>query len=62
MAANRPHFHVWRMAKGDRAFFRLVRAFHTRQAARQYATRREPDPDRFMVLQCDKEACRPKLD
>ena len=54
--ANRPHFHVWRMATGDRAFFRLARGFHTRQAARQFAKRRDT-PERLMVLQCERTAC-----
>jgi len=60
MKANRPHYHPWLMADGDRALFR-GRSFHTRQAARQWAARREPDPDRRVVLKCEHERCRPKL-
>ena len=44
---NRPHFHVWKLAKGDRAYFKLVRPFHTRQNARKYAIRQQMAPDRF---------------
>jgi len=59
---NRPHYHVWYMAATGRAFFRLARGFHTRQAARQFAVRRQPDPKRRMVLECTNPACAPKLD
>ena len=61
MASNRPHYHVWLLADGDRAFFRCARGFHTRQAAQQYAVRQEPDPARRLVRQCSNPKCRPKL-
>ena len=59
---NRPHYHVWNLASTGRAFFRLTRGFHTRQAARQYAKRRQSDSSQFMVLECRNPGCRPKLD
>lgn len=60
-ATNRPHYHVWLLADGDRAFFRRARSFHTRQAASQHAKRQEPDPKRRMVLACTSWRCRPRL-
>ena len=62
MTANRPHYHVWKLAKGDRAIFMLRRGFHTRQNARKYALRRDVPPDRFIVRPCEREACKPPLD
>ena len=59
--ANRPHYHVWIKADGDRAFFKRARGFHTRQAAQQYVVRQEPDPGRRLVLKCHDYRCRPKL-
>ena len=61
MATNRPHYHVWLMARTERIFYKLARGFHTRQAARQWARRNRAGTDP-MVFRCDKEACRPKLD
>ncbi len=58
---NRPHFHVWLEARTGRMIYRLARGFHTRQAARQWAKRHRPDRQ-TMVLQCTKQACRPRLD
>jgi len=49
------------MATGDRIFYVVKRGFFTRQAARQYAARRQPDPSRVMVRQCTDERCRPRL-
>lgn len=62
MAANRPHYHVWLLAATDRIFYKVQRGFFTRQAARQYGARREPDPSRVMVRQCTEERCRPRLE
>ena len=66
MAANRPHYHVWRLARGGRMYYRLRRSFHTRQAARQwfvrYVRRWRPESTAFEVKPCDREECRPKLD
>ena len=59
---NRPHYHVWLLADGDRAFFRRARGFHTRQAAQQWAKRNEPDAKRRMVIACTRSRCKPKLD
>ena len=61
MPANRPHFHIWLQASTGRAFFK-GRAFHTRQAARQWALLRQPDPAKRLVLKCELEHCRPPLD
>lgn len=58
---NKPHYHVWLMADGDRAFFKRARSFHTRQAAGQYGKRQEPDGKRRMVLACTHWKCRPRL-
>ena len=58
---NRPHFHIWRLARTGRIFYVLKRGFHTRQAARQWAQRREKDQSRYMILQCDSEKCCPPL-
>ena len=61
---NRPHFHPWFLATTGRIFYkaRAGDGFFTRQAAGQWAKRRQPDPARRLVLQCDVEACRPRLD
>ena len=61
MAANRPHFHVWRLAKTGRIFYQVARGFHTGQAARQWASRYENAPDRYMLRQCLDETCTPQL-
>jgi hypothetical protein len=61
MAANRPHFHLWKPAATGRALFRLARGFHSRQAASQYAKRHYPE-HRCMVLACERPECRPALD
>lgn len=61
MAANQPHFHVWRLVKTGRIFYRIARGFHTRQAARQWASRRESDPERYMIRQCVDQKCSPPL-
>ena len=62
MARNRPvHFHVWKLAGGDRAFFRLARPFRSTQAAGQFASRTEPDKTRYMVRQCDDPRCEAKF-
>lgn len=59
--ANRPHYHVWRLADGERAYFKLARGFHTRQAAHQFERRREPDKSRYIIRECWRERCKPKL-
>ena len=59
--ANRPHFHAWAKARTGRMIYRLARPFHTKQAARQWAKRHYPDR-KTMILQCDGEDCRPKVD
>ncbi len=59
--ANRPHFHIWLQAKGGKIFYKLAKGYHTRQAAGQAGKRRQPDPEKRMVIQCDREECRPKL-
>lgn len=59
--ANRPHFHIWVKARTGRMFYVLARAFHTRQAARQYANRHRPGVE-VMVLQCFERKCAPPLD
>lgn len=58
---NRPHYHVWLLADGERAFFKRARPFHTRQAARQFAQRLRSNP-KIMVRECWKPECAPKLD
>lgn len=60
--ANRPHYHVWRLAEGDRIFYLCKKGFHTRQAARQWAKRREVEDERYMVRQCYRTRCAPPLD
>ena len=62
MASNRPHFHVWRMAKTGKIFYKLAKPHFTRQVAGKLARRLEPDPARRMVIQCDCPECAPKLD
>ncbi len=59
---NRPHFHVWFQAKTGRIFWKAARSFVTRQAAGQWAQRREDDPVKRMVLQCELDHCKPKLE
>ncbi len=59
--ANRSHFHVWLQAATGRMFYKC-RAFHTRQPAREWAMRRQPDSAKRLVLKCELAACRPKLD
>lgn len=60
--ANRPHFHVRIRAQAKRPMWYAWRiAFHTRQAAQQYAARRLPK-DRFEVYPCENPECAPKLD
>lgn len=59
--ANRPHYHVWILADGERAFFRRARGFFTRQAARQYGLRLRSKDD-IMVRPCTNPRCAPKLD
>lgn len=61
MPTNRPHYHVWLKAATGRIFYRLARGFHTRQAAAQWARRRQPASDRRMVIQCTREKCKPPL-
>ena len=58
---NRPHYHVWAEARTGRMLYRLARAFHTRQAARQWAKRWYPDRP-CTVRECFKPECAPKLD
>ena len=60
--ANKPHYHVWLLARTDKIFYKLAWPFNTRQAARQWAMRREPDGDRRIVIQCFKRHCGPKID
>lgn len=62
MPANRPHYHPWLMAATGRIFYRVTRGFFTRQAAHKYAARRQPDPDKRIVLKCWEEKCAPRLD
>ena len=52
MSSNRPHYYLWKMAAGGRAFFRVPRVFTTRQNAQKYAARRNIPPHMFMVRQC----------
>ena len=60
---NRPHYHVFLEAAGERIFYKARRlAFGSRQAAREWAMRRQPDPTRRLVLQCYREHCKPPLD
>ena len=60
---NEPHYHAYlRAAKGNKIFYPLARAFTSPQAARQFAKRRQPDPDRRMVRECWDRECAPKLD
>ncbi|MCY4121861.1 MAG: hypothetical protein OXG72_13175 [Acidobacteria bacterium] len=61
MNANRPHYHAWLMASTGRMFYKC-RAFHTRQVASMWAKRRQPDPERRMVIACTLPECRPALD
>ncbi|MCY4111647.1 MAG: hypothetical protein OXF96_06865 [Chloroflexi bacterium] len=58
---NRPHFHAWMMAATGRIFYK-TRPFETRQAASQWAKRREPDPERRMVKACHDSRCQPPMD
>ena len=58
---NRPHYHAWLMAATGRIFYK-ARAFHTRQAATQWAARRQPDPERRTVLRCWQPHCAPRLE
>lgn len=62
MATNRPHYHVWLQAKTGRIFYKVTRGFHTRQAAAQWAKRRQTAPERRIVLKCELDACKPALD
>lgn len=59
--ANRPHYHLWLQAATGRIFYKVSRGFHTRQAARQYGMRRQPDAEKRLVLQCFDPRCAPKL-
>ena len=61
MATNRPHYHVWILARTGRIFYKLKRSFHTQPAATQWAKRNRPEAKR-MVLQCTCEKCKPKLE
>ena len=58
---NRPHYHPWMMAATGRAMFR-GRGFHTRQAATQWAKRRQPDGEKRTVLACYDSRCQPPMD
>ena len=53
---HRNHFHVYIASvppgRGVMAFFVRGHSFGTRQAAQQWAARREPDPRYRMVLVC----------
>ena len=60
---NRPHYHVWIFATSrdaPRMAYRLARAFHTRQAAQQWA-KRDGRGNGFQVLKCHHFRCRPRL-
>lgn len=63
METNRPHFHVWRFAS-ERMSYRLIRGFHTRQAARQWAVRwiEQEQRGKFEIKSCTCERCKPPLD
>ena len=60
---NREHYHVWRYAS-ERMNYRLIRSFHTRQAARQWGKRwiEGEGRGRFEVKACWNPKCAPKLD
>ena len=58
---NDPHYHPWLMADGGRAFFKY-RSRRTRTAANKWASRREGDPVRRMVIACRDPRCQPPLD
>lgn len=60
--SNLPHhFHVWRLAAGDKALFRIARPFRTSQAAGQWQRRRDPDKTRYHVLRCTDPNCLKKF-
>ena len=61
---NKAHFHVWFLASSGTAFFkaRAREGFQTRQAASQWAARREPDREKRMVLACYDPRCGPSMD
>lgn len=65
MKTNRPHYHVWIFAdpggfRPAQMAYRLARAFHTRQAAQQWA-KRDGRGNGFQVLKCHHFRCRPRL-
>ena len=57
---NKPHYHPWLMASTGRIFYKCA-AKNSRQAARQWAMRRQPDPEKRDVRPCYDPRCQPKL-
>ena len=58
---NQPHYHPWLMATTGRIFYKC-KARNTRQAAAQWAKRRQPDGERRMVIACHDPRCQPDID
>ena len=55
------HFHPWLMSSNGQMFYRCPPR-RTRQAAMQWAERRQPDPARRIVRGCNDPRCRQRLD
>lgn len=60
--ANRPHYHVWLLARGGRIFYKLATPYGARQSAQRAAKKRQRDAERRMIVQCWERKCAPRLD
>jgi len=61
MATNRPHYHVLVCAAHGRFWYVLRMAWRTKQAARQWASRNYGHRE-FIVRQCERPDCAPRLE
>ena len=57
---GRLHYHVWRMARNGRIYYRMEPFFLSEAEAEQWQNRKDPDGTReFMVLECELSFCGP---